>query len=331
MNRPDSLGSVGGTQKGDIVKELMQTCWDNGINFFDNAEVYANGESEREMGRVLKELDWPRIDYMITTKIFFGTGRAEKQNTRGLSRKHIIEGTHESLKRLQLDYVDIVFAHRPDDTVPMEEIVRAFNWLIDNNKTFYWGTSEWSQMQIQQAHEIARRLNLVGPACEQPHYSMMHRERFEVEYDPLFRYEGMGTTIWSPLDSGMLTGKYNDGVPEGSRFHTNKAFFEKTVKELESPEGKAKVEKVKQLTKVAEEIGATMTSLALAWTIKNPNVSTCILGATKVEQLHENIKALDVIPRLTPEVMEKIEKILDNKPLRSENFGRFDPKSNSLA
>jgi len=196
-----------------------------------------------------------------------------------------------------------------------------------DNKAFYWGTSEWSQMQIQQAHEIARRLNLVGPACEQPHYSMLHRERFESEYAPLFKYEGTGTTIWSPLESGMLTGKYNDGIPEDSRYATNKAFFSDAVKQLESPEGKAKIAKVKELTKIAESLGASMSALALAWTIKNPNVSTCILGATKVAQLEENIKALDVIPKLTDEIMEKIEKILDNKPKLPDVGGRFDPSN----
>lgn len=217
------MGSVGNTQKGDVVKELMQTAYDLGaslsanmcrtddlgINMFDNAETYAAGQSELEMGRVIKELGWDRRDIIVTTKVFFGTNRKERHNTRGLSRKHIIEGTECSLERLGLDYVDIVFAHRPDVTTPMEETVRAFNYLLDrewslskragqaltrtDGKAFYWGTSEWSQMQIQQAHEIARRLNMVGPACEQPQYNMIHRQRFEVEYAPLFKHESMGT------------------------------------------------------------------------------------------------------------------------------------------
>ncbi|ORY33471.1 NADP-dependent oxidoreductase domain-containing protein [Naematelia encephala] len=317
--------TVGAAQKGDIVKELMQTAWDSGINMFDTAEGYAAGESEREMGRVIKELGWDRRDIIVTTKIFFGTARGEKHNTRGLSRKHIIEGTNASLKRLGLDYVDVIFAHRPDRTTPMEETVRAFNWLIDQGKAFYWGTSEWSQYELQHAHEIARRLNLVGPACEQPHYSMMHRERFEIEYGPIFKQEGLGTTIWSPLDSGLLTGKYNDGIPEGSRYHTNQSVMADNIKALESPEGKAKIEKVKQLSQIAEkELGCSMTSLALAWTIKNENVSTCILGATKPEQIKENVKALDVVPKLTSEIMAKIEKILDNKPALPNAYGRHD-------
>lgn len=241
------------------------------------------------MGRVIKELNWDRRDLVITTKVFFGTGRKEIQNTRGLSRKHIIEGAHASLHRLGLDYVDIIFAHRPDPTVPMEEIVRAFNWLIDNNKAFYWGTSEWTAAQITQAKEVARRLNMVGPTAEQPHYSMLHRERFEVEYADLFKRDGLGSTIWSPLDSGMLTGKYNDGVPAGSRFDTNKAFFKDTVAALQTDEGKAKIEKVKKLTKVAEKLGASMTNLALAWTLLNPNVSTCIVSSPGWFQLTRSL------------------------------------------
>ncbi|KAK4689853.1 hypothetical protein P7C73_g216, partial [Tremellales sp. Uapishka_1] len=315
--------TVGGTQKGDIVKELMQTAYDSGINMFDNAEAYNAGESEREMGRVIKELGWDRRDIIVTTKIFFGTQRKETQNTRGLSRKHLVEGAAQSLKNLQLDYVDVIFAHRPDATVPMEEIVRGFNYLIDSGKAFYWGTSEWSARQIQQAMDIAARLNLVGPTCEQPHYSMMHRERFEVEYAPLFKHSGLGSTIWSPLDSGMLTGKYNNGIPEDSRYATNKAFFADTVKALETPEGKAKIEKVKKLTELAEkELDCSMSHLALAWTLKNENVSTCILGATKPEQIKENVKALDVLPKLTPEIMERIEKILDTTPTPTPAFGR---------
>ncbi|KAK6909438.1 voltage-gated potassium channel beta-2 subunit [Kwoniella mangroviensis CBS 10435] len=315
--------TVGYQQKGDIVKELMQTAFDAGINMFDNAEAYAGGESETQMGRVIKELGWNRSDIIVTTKIFFGVGRKEKHNTRGLSRKHIIEGLNDSLKRLQLDYVDIVFAHRPDVTTPMEETVRAFNYLIDTGKTFYWGTSEWSAMQIQQAHEIARRLNMVGPAAEQPHYSMFHRERFEQEYEPLWRYENYGSTIWSPLDSGLLTGKYNNGIPEGSRYHSNlNGAMDENVKHLTSPEGQAKIEKVKKLTAVAERLGGSMTSLALAWTLKHKGVSTCILGATKPEQIKENVKALDIYPKLTPEVLDEIEKILDNKPALPTAYGR---------
>ncbi|KAI5454237.1 hypothetical protein NCC49_004298 [Naganishia albida] len=320
-----SLGgwlTLGGTQKGDVVKEIMQLAFDNGINMFDSAEGYAEGNSEVEMGRVIKECGWQRSDLIITTKIFFGTGRKDF-NSRGLSRKHLIEGLNHSLARLEMEYVDVVFAHRPDDTVPMEEIVRAFDWLINAGKAFYWGTSEWSAQQLQEAHEVAAKHNLIPPTAEQPHYSMMHRERFEVEYHPLFRKYKMGTTTWSPLDSGMLTGKYNEGIPEDSRYATNKEFFAETVKKLKSPEGQAKIEQVKRLTDLAEKsLGCSMTHLALAWVIKNENVSTCILGASKPEQIVDNLKALDVLPKLTPDVMQMIEDILDNKPSHPPTFGR---------
>ena len=224
------------------------------------------------------DLAQDRRDIIVTTKVFYGTSRKETHNTRGLSRKHVIEGTLKSLERLQLEYVDIVFAHCPDRTTPMEETVRAFNWLIENGKAFYWGTSAWSSLEIQQAFEVARRLNLIGPACEQPHYSMMHRQQFEVEYGTVFRHEGLGSTIWSPLEFGLLTGKYNSGIPEGSRYHTNKEAMVAAIELLETPEGKAKIEKVKKLTEIAESLGCSMANLALAWTIKNENVSTCIVS-----------------------------------------------------
>ncbi|EON61922.1 hypothetical protein W97_01140 [Coniosporium apollinis CBS 100218] len=320
-----SLGgwlTYGGTQKGDIVKECLQTAWDHGINFFDTAETYANGESEVEMGRALKELAWPRDEYVLSTKIFFGTGRKEP-NTRGLSKKHVVEGLKSSLARLQQPYVDIVLAHRPDYATPMKEIVEGFTQCIRNlNLAYYWGTSEWSATQIMEATQIAERYNLIAPIAEQPQYNAFHRERFEVEYAPLFQQFQYGTTIWSPLASGLLTGKYNDGIPEDSRFATNKAFFESTIKELKTPEGQAKIEKVKKLTKVAQELGGNCTQLALAWAAKNPNVSTVILGATKTEQIIDNCKAVKLIEKLTPEVMQQIEEILQNKPSPPPTFGR---------
>jgi len=320
-----SLGgwlTYGGTQKGDVVKECLQAAWDAGINYFDTAEVYTNGQSEIEMGRALKELDWPRDEYVLSTKVFFGTGRKEP-NTRGLSRKHIVEGLKSSLERLQQPYVDIVFAHRADAATPIKETVEAFTQVIRNlNLAYYWGTSEWSAAQIVEATQIAERYNLIAPVVEQPQYNAFARERFEVEYDTLYKSFTYGTTIWSPLASGLLTGKYNDGIPEDSRFATNKAFFESTIKQLQSEEGKAKVEKVRKLTKIAERLGGTVAALALAWAAKNPNVSTVILGASKPEQIHENVKALDLIPKLTPEVLGEIESILDNKPKETPTFGR---------
>jgi voltage-dependent potassium channel beta subunit len=311
-----SLGgwlTYGGTQKGNIVKECMEAAWNHGINFFDTAEVYSAGQCEIEMGNAFKELAWPRDEYVLSTKVFFGTSRKEP-NTRGLSKKHIIEGLKSSLKRLQHDYVDVVFAHRHDPDVPMKEIVEAFTQAIHMNLAYYWGTSEWSAAQIQEATEIAEKYHLIAPIVEQPQYNAFHRERFEKEYAPLYEKFQYGTTIWSPLASGLLTGKYNEGIPEDSRFATNKDFFKKTVEELKSEEGQAKIEKVKKLTKVAEKLGASTSQLALAWAAKNPHVSTVILGASKVQQVHDNCAALKLLPKLTPEVMEEIEGILGNKP-----------------
>jgi voltage-dependent potassium channel beta subunit len=320
-----SLGgwlTYGGTQKGNIVKDCLQAAWDHGINFFDTAEVYANGQSEIEMGNALQELNWPRDEYVLSTKVFFGTGRKEP-NTRGLSKKHIVEGLKSSLQRLQQPYVDIYFAHRPDVGTPMKEIVEGFTQCIrELNLAYYWGTSEWSATQIMEATQIAERHNLIAPVVEQPQYNAFHRERFEVEYEPLFKQFQYGTTIWSPLASGVLTGKYNEGVPSDSRFATNPQFFSETVKSLQTPEGKAKIEKVKKLTQIAEKLGGNMAQLALAWAAKNENVSTVILGATKVEQIHDNCKALDILEKLTPELMEEIEQILDNRPSPPSSFGR---------
>ncbi|KAL9126881.1 MAG: hypothetical protein Q9217_004139 [Psora testacea] len=314
--------TYGGTQKGSIVKDCLQAAWDNGINTFDTAETYASGQSESEMGSALKELAWPRDEYVLITKIFFGTGRKEP-NTRGLSKKHVVEGLKSSLKRLEQPYVDVVFAHRPDVATPMKEIVEGFTQCIRNlNLAYYWGTSEWSARQITEAILIAEKHDLIAPVAEQPEYNAFHRDRFEVEYAPLFEQFRYGTTTWSPLASGLLTGKYNGGVPEDSRFATHKSFFEDTIKELQSETGKAKIEKVRKLTSIAEELGGNMSQLALAWAAKNENVSTVILGATKVEQIHDNCKALKLLPKLTPEVVDKIEGILENKPKPAPTYGR---------
>ncbi|CAL1694677.1 unnamed protein product [Somion occarium] len=305
--------TVGATVKGDPVKEIMKTAFENGINMFDTAEGYAKGECEVEMGRVIKELGWRRTDLIISTKLFWGPHGSP--NDIGLSRKHIIEGAKEALERLQLDYVDIIFAHRPDNTVPMEEVVRAFNYVIEKGWAFYWATSEWSAYEIEEAHHVADKLGLIAPIAEQCQHHMLHRERPEKEYAPLYKKYDLGTTVWSALASGLLTGKYNNGIPPDSRFATNKDFFKDTLDILTKDEGLKKIEKVKQLTEFAEkELGCSVTHLALAWVAKQPGTSTVILGATKPEQVIDNLKALDVIPKLTEEVLEKIEKILDNKP-----------------
>ncbi|KAI8916254.1 NADP-dependent oxidoreductase domain-containing protein, partial [Gorgonomyces haynaldii] len=310
-----SLGgwiTYGGQVENDIAAECMKAAFDAGINFFDTAEVYAGGKSEVSMGQAIKKFGWKRSDLVIATKIYWG---GPGPNDRGLSRKHIIEGLNASLERLQMDYVDLVFAHRPDDSTPMEEVVRAFNWVIEQGKVFYWGTSEWSAEQITDAHRIAEKLNLIGPLMEQPQYNMFERERFEKEYAPLYKKHGLGTTIWSPLASGILTGKYNKAIPEDSRLALKGNWVVDKMKgELETPEGKAKINKVIQLEPIAKELNCTLAQLALAWCLKNPNVSSVITGASKPAQVLENVKALEVVPKLTAEHMTKIDGILGNKP-----------------
>lgn len=290
------------------VKASLRTAYENGINFFDNAEAYANGLSESLMGMALKE--YRREDLVISTKIFWG---GKGPNDRGVSRKHLLEGTWNSLKRLQLDYVDLIFCHRPDPTTPIEETVFAMDYLIRNGLALYWGTSEWSAEQLEEAYQIADKRNLIAPTMEQPQYNMFVREKVEKEFKPLYEKYGLGLTTWSPLASGVLTGKYNEGIPEDSRlakFKGLKDEFEKGG--LLSQEN---IEKVKKLTKIANDLGATMAQLAIAWLLKNPNVSTVITGASRAEQVKENVKAAEIKEKITEDVMEEIENILDNKPL----------------
>jgi voltage-dependent potassium channel beta subunit len=304
-----SLGAwvtYGGQVGEEIAAACMKAAYDAGINFFDNAEAYADGNAEIVMGNVLKKMGWRRESYVVSTKIFWG---GEGPNDTGLSHKHIIEGVNNSLRRLQLDYVDLVFAHRPDRNTPIEETVRAFDQVIRQGKAFYWGTSEWSAAEITRADGIARQYGLTPPSMEQPEYNMLHRERFEVEYAPLYRDLGYGTTIFSPLASGLLSGKYNNGIPKGSRMELPDMDWLR--KDALVPE---KMQVVKNLGAVAGELGATQAQLALAWVLKNPNVSTVITGASRAEQVTENVKAIEVAAMLTPEVMEKIESILGNKP-----------------
>ncbi|KAI3428542.1 hypothetical protein D9Q98_007364 [Chlorella vulgaris] len=289
------------------AKELIQKCLDYGVNFFDNAEVYANGEAEKIMGQALKELEVPRNEVVLTTKIFFGTG-SDAPTSKGLSRKHIIEGTKASLQRLQVDHVDVLYCHRPDPNTPIEETVRAMNWAIDQGLTFYWGTSEWSHDQIAEAWSIADRLGLVGPCVEQPEYNLFHRKRVEEEYGPLYGKHGTGLTTWSPLCSGILTGKYSGGsVPEGSRMGLERY---KHLAQQQLVEKKHQLELVDQLKPVADELGCSLAQLALAWCAKNPNVSSVITGSTKVSQVEDNMGALKVIPKLTDEVLKKIDSIV---------------------
>lgn len=298
-----------------IADELMGVAYDSGINFFDNAEVYALGESEKMMGRVLKKKNWDRTSYVISSKVYFGwRGKNNKPNQKGLSRKHIVEACHEALQRLQHDYLDLYFCHRPDTTVPIEEVVWTMHNLIQQGKILYWGTSMWSGAEIMEAHRIAQQYSLIGPVMEQPQYNMFERFKMEMDYLPVFQNVGMGTTIWSPLAAGFLTGKYNEGIPEGSRLSITGFDW---LKERWLQDEKLK--KVKQLSELAKQLGVSLATLAIAWTISNPNVTSTILGATKKEQLQENLKALDTLAVLKPEVMEKIESILQNKPMLDLN------------
>jgi voltage-dependent potassium channel beta subunit len=288
------------------------------VNFFDNAEAYAGGQAETVMGNVIERAGWKRNDLVVSTKIFWG-GRGP--NDGGLSRKHIIEGTDAALKRLRMDYVDLIFCHRPDFHTPVEETVWAMNHVLSQGKAFYWGTSEWTAEQIRKAYEVARREHLIPPTMEQPQYNMFVRERFEKEYARLYEDLGLGTTIWSPLASGLLTGKYNDGIPDGSRLSLEQY---KWLKDRMEHEGwDEKIEKVRKLVPLAEELDATLAQLALAWCLKNPNVSTVITGASRPQQVEENLKALDVAERLTDEVMERIESILDNRPVPDIDWRHF--------
>lgn len=313
-----SLGAwvtYGGQVGEDVAYECMSVAYESGVNFFDNAEVYATGNAEITMGNVIKKAGWKRSDLVISTKIFWG---GDGPNDRGLSWKHIIEGTNASLDRLKMDYVDLIFCHRPDIHTPIEETVRAMNQIISQGKAFYWGTSMWSAQQIMEAYGIARQERLIPPLMEQPQYHMFHRERVEKEYAPLYEQIGLGTTIWSPLASGMLTGKYNDGIPEGTRVTLEG--YEWLRKRFESEEIKDDIAKVKKLMLIAEELGCSMAQLALAWCLKNPNVSTVITGASKPEQVVENIKSIDLVEKLSDEVMDRIEIILNNKPKPDPDF-----------
>jgi voltage-dependent potassium channel beta subunit len=296
----------------DQAVELMGTAYDAGVNFFDNAEVYARGESEIIMGRALEKLAWSRDSYLVSSKVMFGSVEDPHPTQRGLNRKHIFEACDQAMQRLGVDYLDLYFCHRPDPKTPMEEIVRAMSDLIRLGKVFYWGTSEWSAQQIMEAYGIARQYNLIPPTMEQPEYNMFHRNRFEVEYARLYEAIGLGTTIWSPLASGILTGKYSGGIPDNSRMKL--PGHEWLRKHLESEKGQNMVAKTKELFPIVEELGVTMPKLALAWCLKNPNVSTVILGATRQEQLIENLGALEVVELLSDEVMDRIDAILDNKP-----------------
>ena len=290
------------------ARELMAAAYDTGVNFFDNAEIYARGQSEEIMGAVLKELGWPRLKYVISTKFFWGmpTGKGEFPNERNtLNRKYLRQAIDGSLKRLQLDYVDLVFCHRADPNTPVEETVWAMHDMVERGQALYWGTSEWTADEIRAAWDVADRRNLHKPVMEQPQYNLLHRKRVEQEYKRLYEDIGLGLTTWSPLASGLLSGKYRKGVPPGSRGALEGYAFLREG--LTDP---AKNNIVTQLESVARDLSCTLAQLSLAWCVVNRNVSTVITGATRVEQVRENMKALEVLPKLTPDVLSRVDEIV---------------------
>jgi voltage-dependent potassium channel beta subunit len=291
------------------AEELMIKAYDAGINFFDNAEIYARGKSEEVMGNILSKVKWTRSSYMVSSKVFFGF-EENKPNQRGLSRKHIIEGCDAALKRLQVDYIDLYYCHRPDKNTPILETVLAMNHLIQQGKILYWGTSEWSAQEILQAHLDAARHHLIPPVMEQPQYNMLERKKMEDDYLHLFKHQGLATTIWSPLASGVLSGKYLFDNPTDTRLSIEGLEW---LKERNLTE--ERINKVKAIKKIADDINVSLPVFGIAWCLKNPNVSTVILGASKVPQLEENLKAIDALPLLTSDVMDSVDLVLNNKPV----------------
>lgn len=310
--------------ESEITNETVRLCYEAGINFFDTAEIYGAGKAEEALGVALKKLNARREDLVISTKIFrCGNG----QNDNFLSRKHIMEGLNNSLKRLQLDYVDVFFCHRPDMETPIEETVRAMNFAIEEGKTFYWGTSEWTAVQIAEANAVCDRLGLIKPIVEQCQYNMMARKNMEADYAHLFKTTKMGTTIWSPLLSGILTGKYIDEIPKDSRFDI---FSNEAGGHLRqyTENREAWNAKLLKLRGIAERLGFSLATLALAWCIRNPDVSTCILGTSRPQQVTENLKALELLPLLTNDIEIEIESILGNAPLGDLNYSTWETEPN---
>ena len=289
----------------DAAREMLALAWDHGVNFFDNAESYAHGEAERVMGDALADLHLPRDSYCVSSKVFFGATPDPRPTQRGLSRKHVVDACHAALRRLRVDYLDLFFCHRPDPDTPVEETVRAMDGLVQQGKVLYWGTSEWSAAQIREAHKIARLRNLQAPSMEQPQYNLMHRERVELEYAPLYAEFGMGTTTWSPLASGLLTGKYNNGVQgEGRLAREDYAWLQGSV--IGDPKER-RVERARKFTALARELDVAPAPLAIAWCLRNPHVSTVMLGASRAEQLRQNLEALELLERFDEATWKRVE------------------------
>jgi len=297
-----------GRQVGrSLARDLLAMAHDHGVNFFDNAETYNHGVAETLMGDVLADLRFPRDSYCVSSKVYFGAAENPLPTQRGLSRKHVIEACHQALQRLRVEHLDLYFCHRPDPDTPIEETVGAMDTLVRQGKVLYWGTSEWPAEAIAEAHRIARENHMFAPTMEQPQYNLLHRERVEQEYAPLYDAYGMGTTIWSPLASGLLTGKYNDGVPSDTRLAQPGYEW---LREAILERGGDRIEKVRRLAPIASDLGVSMAQFAVAWCLVNPHVSTVMLGASKLDQLKHNLEALDVLPRLDAQVMKRIEQAL---------------------
>ena len=292
-----------------VAYELMTTAYDHGVNFFDNAEAYVHGEAEIMMGQVLKKAGWGRDTFIVSSKVFWG---GDKPTQHGLSKKHIHDACHAALKRLQVDYLDLYFCHRPDPETPIEETVRAMHTLIMQGKICYWGTSEWSAKDIEEAYRLSRELRLTPPTMEQPEYNMFNRKKLEKEYLDLFKKEKLGTTIWSPLSSGFLTGKYLQGEPKGARTSLKNYKFIKD--RFQSEDFKGNYEKVERLKKLASDAGLPLPNMAIGWCLKNENVSTVILGASNLDQLKQNLDTYKYLDIIDDSLMEKIDEILMNRP-----------------
>jgi len=287
------------------ARELIAAAWDHGITFFDNAEGYADGEAERVMGDVLADLRLPRDGWCVSSKVYFGAAKDPRPTQKGLSRKHVHDACHAALKRLRVDYLDLYFCHRPDPDVPVAETVWAMDALIRQGKVLYWGTSEWPAAAIREAHKVARAHHLHAPTMEQPQYNLLHRERVELEYAPLYGEYGMGTTIWSPLASGLLTGKYNEGVPADARL--GQASYGWLQRMVIGDAQSRRVERARRFTSLAAELGVAPAPLAIAWCLRNPHVSTVLLGASRKEQLLQNLEALELVDRFEESTWARLE------------------------
>ena len=306
-----SLGSwltFGKLIEDKVSEKMMHYAYDQGINFFDNAEIYARGKSELVMGKILKKSAWSRDSYIVSSKVFFGTG-GQWPTQKGLNRKHVFEACHEALKRLQVDYLDLYFCHRPDKSTPIEETVWAMHQLIMQGKILYWGTSEWSAQEIMEAHMFAKQNHLIGPVMEQPEYNMFARRKVEVEFTQLYKTVGLGTTIWSPLASGILTDKYLNKFPKGTRLGVEGLEW---LKEKNLTEDK--LAKISLLNELSNDLGMSLPVMSIGWCLKNENVSTVILGASKMSQLKENMKSIDALNKLNEKAIKQIEEILQNQP-----------------